>query len=267
MKLLATPMGARPTGRRLWLRWLALAVFVVALAIAFVNLGFWQLARLDQRRAMNSSVIAHENSGPVSFGSVFNHTIVEADQWQRVSVQGTFDPGHQFLVRYRSNGEQSGYEVVTPLQTTTGQWVLIDRGFAVKPNDADYPTTLPAPPSGQVSITGYVRRDEQGGPEAMTPVQPSNTVRLINSAALAATLPYPLVNGFVSVIEITPAQDGGLVPVQPPELTEGNHFSYAIQWFTFAGMAGIGLVVLIRSDVRAARRPAAPPAGEEEERS
>ncbi len=99
----------------------------------------------------------------------------------------------------------------------------------------------------------------------MTPVQPSNTIRLINSDALAATLPYPLVNGFISVIEITPAQDGGLVPVQPPELTEGNHFSYAIQWFTFAGMAGIGLVVLIRSDVRAARRPPAPPSDEEDE--
>ena len=80
MKLLSAPMGARPTGRRLWLRWLALAVFVVALAIAFVNLGFWQLARLDQRRAMNDSVVAHENSVPVSFGSVFDHTIVEADQ-------------------------------------------------------------------------------------------------------------------------------------------------------------------------------------------
>ena len=53
--------------------------------------------------------------------------------------------------------------------------------------------------------------------------------------------------------------------MQPPALTEGNHFSYAIQWFTFAGMAGIGLVVLIRSDVRAARRPAAPPAGKEGE--
>ena len=65
-------------------------------------------------------------------------------------------------------------------------------------------------------------------------------MRLVNSAALAPTLPYPIVNGYVSVIEITPAQDGGLVPVQPPELTEGNHFSYAIQWFSFAGMAGVG---------------------------
>ncbi len=52
--------------------------------------------------------------------------------------------------------------------------------------------------------------------------------------------------------------------MQPPALNEGNHFSYAIQWFMFAGMAGVGLVLLIRSDVRALRGsvPAPAPASE-----
>jgi cytochrome oxidase assembly protein ShyY1 len=265
MKLLSTPMGTTPTGRRPWLRWLALAVFVVALAVAFVNLGRWQLDRLEQRRERNSSVVVHENSPVADFGQVFTRTIVEADQWQRVTVRGTFDPDHQFMVRYRSLGPASGYEVITPLHTTTGAWVLVDRGFGTKPNDQDYPTSLPAPPSGAVDILGYVRRDEQGSTEAMTPVQPGNTVRLVNSAALAPTLPYPVVNGFISVIELTPPQSGSLAPVTPPELTEGNHFSYAIQWFMFAGMAGLGLILLIRSDIRAMRHPAAVAATEREE--
>jgi cytochrome oxidase assembly protein ShyY1 len=268
MRILDAPIGTLPKGPRPWLRWLALAVFVVALAIAFVNLGFWQLARLDQRRAMNDSVVAHENSPAAGFDQVFGRQITEADTWQRVRVRGTFDAANQFLVRYRSNAGAAGYEVVTPLHTTTGAWVLVDRGFGVKAADEDYPSVLPAPPAGEVDILGYVRRDEQGSTDAMTPVQPSNTVRLVNSAALGATLPYPVVNGYLSVLEITPAQDGGLAPVQPPQLTEGNHFSYAIQWFTFAGMAGVGLVLLIRSDVRAARRAAvvATP-GEEKESS
>ena len=265
MKLLDTPMGTTPTGRRPWLRWLALAVFVVALAIAFVNLGRWQLDRLEQRREMNGSVISHENTPVADFATIFTRTIVDADQWQRVTVRGTFDPDRQFMVRYRSLGPASGYEVLTPLRTTTGAWVLVDRGFGTKPNDEDYPSTLPAPPAGEVDILGYVRRDEQGSTEAITPVAPSNTVRLINSTAVAGTLPYPLVNGFVSVIQITPAQAGALTPVTPPELTEGNHFSYALQWFAFAGMAGLGLVLLIRSDVRAMRRAAKAPATGSEE--
>lgn len=265
MKLLSTPMGTTPTGGRMWLRWLALALFVVALAAAFVNLGFWQLDRLDQRRARNSSVVSHEDSPVVDFADAFKGTITEADQWQRVAVRGTFDTSNQFLVRYRANAGATGYEVVTPLRTTTGSWVLVDRGFAVRPADQDFPAVLPQPPTGEVSIIGNVRRDEQGSQDAMTPTE--RTVRLVNSGALGATLPYPVVNGYLSVIQVSPGQTGGLVPVQPPELNEGNHFSYAIQWFIFAGMAGIGLVLLIRSDVRAMRRPAAAHAPEREEAS
>lgn len=265
MKLFSAPMGARPQTRRPWLRWLLLGVFVVALAIAFVNLGRWQLSRLDQRRSSNQTVIDHENLPVVDFAKAFGGTVTDEDQWQRVQVKGTFDAGHQYLVRYRSNGDQSGYEVVTPLRTTSGSSVLVDRGFAVRPPDQDFPTTLPAPPSGEVTIIGYVRRDEEGPVEAITPTQ--NSVRLISSAGIGPTLPYPVVNGYLSVLEITPEQGGDLTAVQPPALTEGNHFSYAVQWFLFAGIAGIGLVLLIRSDLRTLREPVAAPAPDEGEKS
>ncbi|HQZ00180.1 MAG TPA: SURF1 family protein [Propionicimonas sp.] len=263
MKLLDTPMGTVPSGRRPWLRWVALAVFVVAMAIAFVNLGRWQLDRLDQRRERNSSVVAHESAQVLEFADVFNRPITEADQWQRVRVSGTFDAANQFLVRYRVQGADSGYEVVTPLLTTGGQWVLVDRGFAVKPPDEDYPSTLPVPPTGQVEVVGYVRRDESGSRDAMTPTQ--QTVRLVNSSALAEALGRELVNGYVSALEMRPADPSGLTPVLPPDLNEGNHFSYALQWFMFAGLAGIGLVLLIRSDVRAMRHSAQTPPLEVEE--
>jgi len=252
VKLLDAPMGTAPRGR-MWLRWLALAAFVVGLSVAFVHLGFWQLDRLDQRRAVNQAVIDHENSAVLDFSDAFGGTITDAQAWQRAQVRGTFDASHQLLVRYRSdvNGA-SGYEVLTPLRTTSGQWLVVDRGFAPRPSNGQYPTVLPEPPGGEVTVVGYVRRDEVGDADAVTPI--SGSVRLINSAAIGGWLGQPVVNGFLSATEITPPQAGDLVPVQPPALTEGNHFSYALQWFAFAGLAGIGLVVLIRSDVRALKR-------------
>lgn len=265
MKLLDTPMGTSPSGGRVWLRWLALAIFVAAMAFAFVNLGLWQLDRLDQRRERNDTVVAHEESPVAEFAEVFNRTITEADQWQRVAVEGTFDAEHQFVVRYRTNAGAAGYEVLTPLHSTDGRWVLISRGFAVRQAARDFPSVLPAPPSGQVSVVGFVRRDEQGPTDAVTPT--GNSVRLINSAAMSGVLPYPLVNGYISALEMTPPQSGELIPVQPPELTEGNHFSYALQWFMFAGLAGVGLVLLIRSDVRSLRRPTPAPVEEDSGRA
>lgn len=260
MKPFSAPMGTAPTGRHPWLRWVVLAIFVVALGIAFVNLGRWQLDRLDQRRERNSAVTQHEFSPVRDFGTVFGPTITEADQWQRVRVSGTFDAANQFLVRYRSQGQDAGYEIVTPLRVNTGEWLLVDRGFAVKPPDQDYPSVLPAPPAGPVEIVGYVRRDESGSAEAMSPTQ--QTIRLVNSVALSEALGRSFVNGYLAAIELTPADASGLVPVHPPELNEGNHFSYALQWFMFAGLAGVGLVLLIGSDVRAMRRAATEPATE-----
>ena len=35
-----------------------------------------------------------------------------------------------------------------------------------------------------------------------------------------------------------------------PELTSGPHFWYAMQWFMFAGIGILGIVVFIRGDLR-----------------
>ena len=64
------------------------------------------------------------------YEQVFPRPIVDADQWQRVTATGTFDGDHQFVVRNRNNGDDRGYEIVTPLRTATGA-VLVDRGFIV----------------------------------------------------------------------------------------------------------------------------------------
>ncbi|MFT4218435.1 MAG: SURF1 family protein [Micropruina sp.] len=250
-------MGEAPQGRRLWLRWAVMGVAVICLAVAFVNLGRWQLDRLQQRRDNNGVVVAHENAAVVDWQTVFNHPITDADQWQRVSVRGTFDAEHSYVVRYRSNGEQTGWEIVTPLRTPHGN-VLVSRGFAARPASEDFPTTAPAPPAGEVTVIGYVRRDEQGASNATVPID--GQMRLINSEAVAGTLPYPLVDGYIGATEMTPAATDGLVPVSPPDLTEGNHFSYALQWFAFAIIAGVGLVVLIRSDLRDRRKAKQAPA-------
>ncbi len=254
MKLLQASMGTPAPGRPLWPRWVALAVFVVTLVVAFVNLGNWQLDRLDQRRERNESVAEHESAPVRNWDEVFGPVITEADQWQRVRVRGSFDGEHQFVVRYRSQEGRSGYEVLTPLRTTDGRYLLVNRGFGVRPSGEDFPATAPPAPLGEVEILGHVRRNEQGSAQAITPAD--GQVRLVNSVAIAATLPYDLVDGYLGVVEMTPPAGDGLVPVLPPPADEGNHLSYAIQWFLFSALAGIGLVVLIRSDVKARREAA-----------
>ena len=74
--------------KRMWLRWVLMGLFVVALGFTFVSLGQWQLDRLDQRRDRNANVFTHEQAPVVTFEDAFSHVITEQDQWQRVEVSG-----------------------------------------------------------------------------------------------------------------------------------------------------------------------------------
>ena len=233
--------------RHLWVRWALLIVFVAIIGTVFVSLGDWQLDRLRERRERNAATIANEQAPVRRAEDVFTRTITEADQWQRVEARGTFDADHQFVVRYRDNGGDNGYEIVTPLRMSTGT-LLVDRGFVPLSSAARIPAAAPPPPSAEVVVVGHVRRNEQGRRKAVTPVD--GQLRLINSDAIGATLPYPVLNGYVSALVVEPPQAGGLQPLAVPELSEGPHFWYAVQWFMFSAFAVAGIVVFIRSDLR-----------------
>lgn len=236
--------------RRLWLRWALLIVFVAVLGVVFVSLGNWQLDRLAQRKERNATTIANEQQPVQPYEQVFTHPITDADQWQRVEARGSFDADHQFVVRYRGNGGADGYEVVTPLRTASGA-VLVDRGFIPLERGTRIPSVAPAPPTGEVTVVGHVRRNERGRRAATTPA--GNQVRLINSAAIAATLPYEIESGYIGLLTVQPEQQGGFQPIQLPDLSEGPHFWYAVQWFMFTAIGVAGIVVFIRGDLRARR--------------
>ena len=236
--------------RALWVRWTALIVFVAILGTVFVNLGDWQLRRLDERRERNATIVANENQPVRPFDEVFNHPLVPRDEWQRVEARGNFDGDHQFVVRYRSLGDAPSYSVVTPLRTPAGT-LLVNRGLIPLPSGNRVPRTGPAPPTGTVTVVGHVRLNEEGRRSAVTPA--NGSVRYINSDALATALPYPVVNGYIGALSVDPPQSGGFQPATPPELSDGPHFWYAVQWFLFAALAVLGIFVFIRGDLRARR--------------
>lgn len=236
--------------QRLWVRWALLVVAVAVLATAFVRLGDWQLDRLEQRRARNAATVSNGAAPVRPYAEVFTRPLTDADQWQRVEARGTFDADSQVVVRYRSNAEQSGYEVVTPLRTATGA-VLVDRGFVPLPRGVPIPETAPPPPSGEVTVVGHVRRNEQGRRGAVEPAR--GQVRLINSTALGAALPYPVADGYIGLLTVDPPQSGDFQPVALPEISEGPHFWYAVQWFMFAALGLAGIVLFVRSDLKARR--------------
>lgn len=232
--------------KRLVLRWVGLAVFLVILALVFVNLGEWQLARLDETKQQNQAVASNRDDPVVNHSEVMGAPITDVEQWQRVRLNGSYS-GVQYRAKYR-NHDGPGIEVLAIFETTSGDTVLVDRGFIPKQQGMPDTEILPDVPTGDVEVIGFLRRDERANNKAITPNE--FQIRMIDSSAIGTSLGTDLLPGYVSLIESVPGNGDELRPIAPPPDSEGNHFSYALQWFAFGAIALIGIVVLIRSDLK-----------------
>ncbi len=224
-------------------RWLGFAVFVVLLAAVCIRLGIWQFHRLEERRADNRHVETNLAATPAPLATVDSagSPVSVATEWRTVTVSGTYDGAHQLALRNQTRDNVGpGAEVLTPLRTSDGIGILVDRGWLSTAADPSAIPALPAPPSGQVQVTGWLRADNGAGDSATLPSD--GGVRAISSSAVASILDYPLLPGYVALTGQDPPVDAALSGPLQPDLGEGPHFFYGLQWEFFALLALGGYV-------------------------
>ena len=89
--------------------------------------------------------------------------------------------------------------------------------------------------------------------------------RPIDIERLAPQLDGDVVPMYVDLSASAPAELDGLPePVIAPDLSEGNHLSYAVQWFLFSAAAAAGWLLAVRYSVRKRARSAARDAAAEQ---
>ena len=244
-------------------KWIGFLLVVLALAFLALRLGDWQFHRLDERRASNT--ITERNiarlPSPVDRVLAVGRPVSAEQQWRRVTVTGTFDDSHTLVVRYRTRDSQPGVEVVTPVRTESGAAVVVDRGWLATENSAARPKTLPKPDPGTVTVTGYVRTDATGG----AAVVEDGSTRAISSRQFAKRLPYPVYGGFVLLDSQVPRPDKALGGPELPELDDGPHFFYGVQWWFFGALAIGGFGYLVVDEVRRRRAERAAGARDEDD--
>ncbi|MGH1565711.1 SURF1 family cytochrome oxidase biogenesis protein [Mumia sp. DW29H23] len=238
-------------------RWIAFALFVVLLVGVCVWLGFWQFGRLDQRQARNDVTRHNMVATPVNAADVAS-TDPDASQrneWKQVEVTGTYDTDAQVVVKYQTRDQGPGVEVVTPLVTEDGRAVLVDRGWMGSANTTGADLDIPAPPSGEVTAVGWWRADDHVPLKATQP--DDGQVRAISTLGLGPTLDYPLYEGgYLALEKQEPAAEGLILP-EGPDLGQGPHFFYGLQWWFFAALAlvGFGWFAWAEAHPRGPRKP------------
>jgi surfeit locus 1 family protein len=235
-------------------RWLGFHILVIAAVVLMINLGMWQLRRLDERREFNDQVAAAIAEPARALDVVLAASPDPADvEWRTVSAVGEYLADEQVLVVNRSQGGQAGDMVVTPMQLADGRILLVERGFV--PLGAQ----SAAPPEGSVEVTGRLRQSQERRRGGLTDPADGELreVQRIDIDRLAPQLPGDVVPAFVELTTSAPAEAGPYpIPPSEPELTERNHLSYAVQWFIFAACVVIGWVLAVRHSA-SSRRPRA----------
>ena len=222
-----------PIGSRVFAPSWFFTALTVVLCVAFFFLGRWQWSRGELRQAeYDRFATGAEQVIPLGTGGVD-----QVLRFQKVSVAGHMDPDHQFLLDNRSYQGRAGFEVLTPLQRPNARVVLIDRGW--------------------VPFSGLRQRLPGVALEAHDAVTVVGRVDHLPSPGLAsgraapnAQAPWPKVTAFPSMAQLSEALG---VPLEPqiilldPHQADGyvrdwhpsgmepiRHWSYAVQWWSFA---------------------------------
>ncbi len=81
--------------------WIITTLLVLAAVIGMVRLGFWQLDRLEQRRAFNARVLAQAQAAPLDLNTEMPEdpqSLYELE-YRQVTARGTFDTAGEILLR------------------------------------------------------------------------------------------------------------------------------------------------------------------------
>jgi cytochrome oxidase assembly protein ShyY1 len=226
-----------------------------------VNLAFWQLHRLQDKRDFNAEVRSRSSMPVAPFDQVVTDritTLDDADQveWRPVQVSGAYVATEQVIVVNKSQDGVPGRNVVTPLQLAGGELVLVNRGFVPETDP------VPAPPTGSVTITGRLKGTEPRSFGGLTDPAEGELTELhrLDIDRLSQQLPGAVAPVYVELLTSSPASPNDPIPLPDPQLDEGPHLSYMMQWFIFSICAIVGWVLAIRRSARRRVIAAAAPA-------
>lgn len=240
-------------------KWLLGHVLLLVMVTTFVTAGFWQLRRLDEVRARRILAEQRVDAAAVPLEDLLADTGGDPDElaYRRVRVTGEYLAGQQVATVPRSRRGRPGNLLLTPLEPEgDAPPVLVERGWVPFAREG-VPTEQAAPPTGEVVVEGVLLPGEGDGSRSV--FNDAGLVTLIDATAIRDDLGLHLQPLALRLLDQEPAQRDGLpVAGTVPTFDEGNHLSYAAQWFLFAAVSVVGYPVLV---VRTARDRAAPPEG------
>ena len=222
-----------------------LALTVLAILL---SLGTWQVHRLGWKQDLLQTIESRVHQAPRPL-EVWFKTEPGTDYWP-VFVEGTFlhAAERHFFATYDG---QSGYYVYTPLETSPGAFIFINRGF-VPFDRKDAATRAEGQISGKVKVTGLARTILTAKPSWLVPDnEPAKNIFYWKDfAAMRDSAGLPAGARMAEVfIDAGKSPNPGGLPVGGVTILDlpNSHLQYAVTWYGLAAtLAVIWSVLAIR---------------------
>ena len=247
-----------------------LATVSLLVFAGFLALGLWQVQRLSWKLDLIARVDQRVHAQPSAppGPAAWPGLSAASDEYRRLRLSGVFLHDRETIVQ-ATTALGPGFWVLTPMRTTDGMVVLVNRGF-VPPERRD-PATRPAgQPSGTVDVVGLLRLTEPHGGflRENAPAADrwhSRDVQAIADArglgSLGPVAPYFVDAAADPAVPTGPSANGapvgGLTVIQFPN----SHTVYALTWFALALMVAAAAAYVARDEARVRRRAAGTAAG------
>jgi surfeit locus 1 family protein len=223
-------------------KWI-LSILAISFAALSISLGFWQLRRLAARRAANAILVSRRAAAETPLDSLPADT--GAAHFRRVRIRGAYDYANEIVLTLRGREGSPGVNIITPLRRAgTDTAVLVNRGWVYSPDGVTVDLNKWRE-GDSVDANGFVETFPTVG--AFDPVNATRprAMRRLHRSDLLKLFPYQIANYYV-VLTDSSASPNAPPRVEPAPLDEGPHRNYAIQWFSFAAISIIGLVIFLR---------------------
>ena len=220
------------------------ASLIIATLVLLISLGFWQLDRADEKRAIEDQIDS-ANSGDVEF--VTSVEFLKDKEYYHVRLQGSYIGDKQFIYDNQIVDQISGYYVLTPfILKGASKAILINRGFIPwsgrrdKLADIDIGEKLT---EVKVQISIPVKRMELEVSETIGDFPVLIQALDLDEMSTIAALDFVSVVGLLS-----PESENGFVRQWEPYAGSiERHIGYAIQWFLMAlVLAFIGIRLALK---------------------
>ena len=202
-----------------------------------LELGFWQLSRAAEKRALQQSIDDSAAQPPLDNAALAGAAAAMPahGMHRRVRLSGRWLEQHTVYLENRQMDGKPGFFVLTPLQLdgVPGTVVMVQRGWV--PRDFSNRTALPAlrQTGGGVQIDGRIAPPPSKLYEFQTLAQ-GNIRQNLDLSGFARETGLPLTD--YSVLQTGPQGDGLRRDWAPLQTGVAKHHGYAFQWFALGAL-------------------------------